>query len=173
MLKRFSENKFEIDGPPIIQNNMLFSMPWHSWTDSRVPLSGRLVSTRIPFEWTKEVNLEDLCKPVLLPEINALFIRTLKAGEFISNLVKSGENFIEQYKKAVSKYKKVFKNRNYLYSLVLNDKKDSTKTSMALVSAVLLHDHVFNKKDLENMWPVVEQLLVKKREKYLECLPKM
>ena len=165
MLKKFSENSFEIDGPPVIQNNMLHSMPWHSWTDSRVPFYGRLVSTRIPFEWAKEIKIEDLCKPALLPEINALYIRALKAGEFLADIVTSEENFIEQYKKAVAKYKKVFKNRNYLYSLVLNDKKDSTETSMALVSAVILHDHVFNRKDLENMWPVVERLLVKKRGK--------
>ena len=165
MLKRFSENSFEEDGPPVIQNNMLYSMPWHSWTDSRVPFFGKLVSTRIPFDWTKEVKLEDLCKPALLPEINALYIRALKAGEFIANIVTSEENFLDQYKKAIAKYKKTFKNRNYLYSLVLNDKKDPTETSMAMVSSVLLYDHVFNKKDLENMWPVVEKLLVKKRGK--------
>jgi len=172
MLKRFSENNFEIDGPPVIQNNMLYSMPWHSWTDSRVPLFGRLISSRIPFEWANEVKLEDLCKPALLPEINALYIRTLKAGEFIANLITSDENFIEQYKKAISKYKKVFKNRNYLYSIVLNNKKDTTETSMALASAVLLHNHVFNKKDLENMWPVVEKLLVKKRGKIFGMITK-
>jgi hypothetical protein len=172
MLKRFSENKFEIDGYPVVQNNMLYSMPWHSWTDSRISISGRLVSTRIPFQWTKEISIEDLCKPALLPEINALYIRTLKAGEFITDIVTSEENFIEQYKKAISKYKKVFKNRNYLYSLVLNDKKDPTETSMALVSAILLHEHVFNKKDLENMWPVVEKLLVKKRGKIFGMLVK-
>ena len=165
MLNKFSENKFEIDGQPVIQNNMLYSMPWHSWTDSRINLFGRLVSTRIPFEWTKEMSLDDLCKPALLPEINALYIRTLKAGEFIADIVTSKENFIDQYKKVISKYKKTFKNRNYLYSLVLNDKKDPTETSMAMTSAVLLHGHVFNTKDLENMWPVVEKLLVKKRGK--------
>jgi hypothetical protein len=165
MLKRFSENTFEVNGPPVIQNNMLYSMPWHSWTDSRINLFGNLISTRIPFEWTKEFNLEDLCKPALMPEINALYIRVLKAGEFIADIVTSEENFIDQYKKAISKYKKVFKNKNYLYSLVLNDRKDPTETSMAMTSAVLLHDHVFNTKDLENMWPVVEKLLVKKRGK--------
>jgi hypothetical protein len=172
MLKRFSENSFEIDGSPVIQNNMLFSMPWHSWTDSRVPLFGRLVSTRIPFEWTKDVKIEDLCKPALLPEINALYIRALKAGEFIADIVTSEENFIDQYKKAISKYKKTFKNRNYLYSIILNDKKDPTETSMALVSAVTLHDHVFNKNDLENMWPVVEKLLVRKRGKLFGIITK-
>ena len=165
MLKRFSENNFEVDGPPVIQNNALYSMPWHSWTDSRVPLFGKLISTRIPFNWTNELKLEDLCKPALLPEINALYIRVLKAGEFLSDIVTSEENFIDQYKKAITKYKKIFKNKNYLYSLVLNDRKDPTETSMALTSAVLLHDHVFNTKDLENMWPVVEKLLVKKRGK--------
>ena len=165
MLKRFSENNLEEDGPPVIQNNTLYSMPWHSWTDSRVPFFGKLISTRIPLQWTKELKLEELCKPALLPEINALYIRVLKAGEFLSDVVTSEENFIDQYKKAITKYKKVFKNKNYLYSLVLNDKKDPTETSMAMTSAVLLHDHVFNTKDLENMWPVVEKLLVKKRGK--------
>ncbi|MEM5778262.1 MAG: hypothetical protein QXD43_00790 [Candidatus Aenigmatarchaeota archaeon] len=172
MLKKFSENKFEIDGPPVIHFNLLYSMPWHSWTDSRIPFNGRLISTRIPFEWTKEVSIEELCKLALLPEINALYIRALKAGEFIANLTKSEENFIEPYKKAVEKYKKVFKNKNYLYSLILNDKKDPTETSMALVSAVLLYEHVFNKKDLENMWPIVEKLLVKKRGKVFGILTK-
>ncbi|MEM5872307.1 MAG: hypothetical protein QXD55_00380 [Candidatus Aenigmatarchaeota archaeon] len=172
MLKKFSENKFEIDGPPVIHFNLLYSMPWHSWTDSRIPFNGRLISTRIPFEWTKDVSIEELCKPALLPEINALYIRALKAGEFIANLTKSEENFIEPYKKAVEKYKKVFKNKNYLYSLILNDKKDPTETSMALVSAVLLYEHVFNKKDLENMWPIVEKLLVKKRGKVFGILTK-
>ena len=170
MLKKFSENKIEIDGPPVIQNDILYSMPWHSWTDSRISFNGRLISARIPFEWTKELKLEDLCKPVLMPEINALYIRVLKAGEFLSDLVTSEENFIDQYKKAISKYKKIFKNRNYLYSIVLDDKKDPTETSMAMVSSVLLHGHVFTKKDLENMWPVVEKLLVKKRGKIFGML---
>lgn len=172
VLKKFSENKFEIDGNPVIHNDMLYSMPWHSWTDSRVPFYGRLISTRIPFEWTKEVKIEDLCKPALLPEINALYIRALKAGEFITDLVKSEENFIDQYKKASSKYKKLFKNKHYLYSLILDDKKDPTETSMALVSSILLYNHVFNKSDLENMWPVVEKLLVKKRGKIFGMLLK-
>lgn len=172
MLKRFSENKFETDGPPVTQNDVLYSMPWHSWTDSRVPFFGKLISTRIPFEWTKEIKVEDLCKPALLPEINALYIRALKAGEFIADIVTSEENFIEQYKKAISKYKKIFKNRNYFYSIVLDNKKDPTETSMALVSAVLLHEHVFNKKDLENMWNVVERLLVKKKGKIFGMLVK-
>jgi len=172
ILKKFSENKFEIEGNPVIHNDMLYSMPWHSWTDSRVPFYGRLISTRIPFEWTKDVKVEDLCKPALLPEINALYIRVLKAGEFITDLVKSEENFIDQYKKASSKYKKLFKNKHYLYSLILDDKKDSTETSMALVSSVLLYNHVFNKSDLENMWPVVEKLLVKKRGKIFGMLLK-
>jgi len=171
-LKKFSENKFEIDGSPVIHNDMLYSMPWHSWTDSRVPFYGRLISTRIPFEWTKEVKIEDLCKPALLPEINALYIRVLKAGEFITDLVKSEENFIDQYKKASSKYKKIFKNKHYLYSLIIDGKKDSTETSMALVSSVLLYNHVFNKNDLENMWHVVEKLLVKKRGKIFGMLLK-
>ena len=172
MLKKFSENSFEVDGPPVIQNNLIFSMPWHSWTDSRVPFYGRLISTRIPFEWTREVSLDDLCKPALLPEVNALYIRALKAGEFIADIVTSEENFIDQYKKAVSRYKKVFKNRNYLYSIILNDKKDPTETSIALVSSVILHDHVFNTKDLENMWPVVEKLLIKKRGKIFGIITK-
>jgi hypothetical protein len=172
VLKKFSENKFEIDGNPVIHNDMLYSMPWHSWTDSRIPFYGRLISTRIPFEWTKEVKVEDLCKPALLPEINALYIRALKAGEFITDLVKSEESFIDQYKKASSKFKKIFKNKHYLYSLILDDKKDPTETSMALVSSVLLYNHVFNKNDLENMWPVVEKLLVKKRGKIFGMLLK-
>ena len=172
ILKKFSENKFEIDGNPVIHNDMLYAMPWHSWTDSRIPFSGRLISTRIPFEWAKEAKIEDICKPVLLPEINALYIRALKAGEFIADLVKSEENFIDQYKKSISKYKKVFKNKHYLYSMILDDKKDPTETSMALVSAVLLYNHVFNKNDLENMWPVVEKLLVKKRGKIFGMLLK-
>lgn len=165
MLKKFGENKLEVDGPPVIHNDMLYSMPWHSWTDSRVPFNGRLLSTRIPFDWTKEVSTEDLCKPSLLPEINALYIRALKAGEFFSNLTTSEDNFMDEYKKALAKYKKTFKDKHYLYSIVLNDKKDPTETSMALVSAVLLYNDVFNKKDLENMWPHVEKLLVKKRGK--------
>jgi hypothetical protein len=172
MLKRFSENKPEIDGPPVIQNNLLYSMPWHSWTDSRIPFFGRLISTRIPFDWTREVKIDDLCKPALLPEINALFIRTLKIGEFLADIVTSEENYIDQCKKAIIKYKKIFKNRNYLYSLVLDDKKDPTETSMAMVSAVLLFEHVFNKNDLENMWPVVEKLLVKKRGKIFGIITK-
>jgi glycogen debranching enzyme len=172
MLKRFSENSFEVDGLPVIQNNMLYAMPWHSWADSRLPFYGKLVSTRIPFEWAREVSLEDLCKPALLPEVNALYIRTLKAGEFFADVVTSEENFIEQHKKAILKYKKTFKNRNYLYSIVLNERKDPTETSMALVSAVTLHDHVFNTKDLENMWPVVEKLLVKKRGKMFGIITK-
>jgi hypothetical protein len=172
LLKRFSENKIETEGAPVIHNDMLFSMPWHSWTDSRIPFYGRMISTRIPFEWTKEVNIDDLCKPSLLPELNALYIRALKTGEFLADTLKSEENLIDQYKKAVSKYKKIFKNRRYINSIVLDDRKDPTETSMALVSSVLLYDHVFNKKDLENMWPVVEKLLVKKKGKIFGMLVK-
>jgi glycogen debranching enzyme len=43
---------------------------------------------------------------------------------------------------------------------------------MALVSSILLYNHVFNKSDLENMWPVVEKLLVKKRGKIFGMLLK-
>ncbi|MFH1229465.1 MAG: hypothetical protein V1678_03515 [Candidatus Aenigmatarchaeota archaeon] len=170
LLKKFSENKFESDGQPVIHDGMLYSMPWHSWTDSRIPFYGRLISTRIPFEWTKEVDIEHLCKPALLPEINALYIRVLRAGETISGIAKSDDNFFNYYKNAISKYKKIFKNKRYLYSLILGDKKDSTETSMALVSAVLLHGHVFDSNDLKNMWPSVQNLLVKKRGKIFGML---
>jgi len=164
ILDKFSKNKIEVDGMPVFQKNLLLSMPWHSWTDSRIPFMNRLVSTRIPSDWLKE-NLEESCKQALLPEINALFIRALKAGEFITNLIGPEYNFIEPYKKALSEYKKVFKNKNYLFSIAMNDKKDPTETSMALVSSVLLYDHLFNKRDLERMWPTAEKLLVKKRGK--------
>jgi len=163
MFRRFSGNKMEIDGPPVIQNYMLYSMPWHSWTDSRIPFLGRLISTRIPNELVKQENLEEICKPALLPEINAMFIRALKLGELLGD--KSNI-----YEKTVDKYKKVFQNNDFLYSIVINDKKDPTETSMGLVSAVLLHNHVFNNKDLENMWPSVQKLLVKRNGKLFGIL---
>ncbi len=164
LFKRFSENKIEIDGPPVIQNYMLYSMPWHSWTDSRVPFMGKMISTRIPKEWIKKENLEEICKPALLPEINAMFIRALKVGEIL------GKNIGNFYKKAVEKYKKVFQNNSFLYSIVINDKKDPTETSMALVSVVLLHKHIFNKNDLEKMWSYVQKLLVKNNGKIFGIL---
>jgi hypothetical protein len=83
VLKRFSESKIEVNGPPVVQNYMLYCLPWHSWTDSRIPFMGKLISTRIPLEWVNGDNLEEMCKPVLLPEINAMFIRTLKMAEHL------------------------------------------------------------------------------------------
>jgi hypothetical protein len=163
LFKRFSENKIENDGPPTIKNHMLYCMPWHSWTDSRVPFMGRLVSTRMPSEWVKNDNLEEICKPALLPEINAMFIRVLKTAESL------GKDIGEFYKKALEKYK-VFLNNDFLYSIIINDKKDPTETSMALVSAVLLYDHVFDKKDLERMWPHVEKLLIRRNGKVFGVL---
>jgi len=164
LFKRFSENRIETNGPPVIQNYMLYSMPWHSWTDSRIPFMERMISTRIPNEWIKKENLEEISKPSLLPEINAMFIRTLKVGELLGKDVK------DFYKKSVEKYKKVFQNNDFLYSIVINNKKDPTETSMALVSAVLLYKHVFNKKDLEKMWPSVQKLLVKRNGKLFGIL---
>lgn len=154
IFKRFSENKMEIDGPPVIKNYLLYSMPWHSWTDSRIPIKGRLVSTRIPSEWLE--NLDEVCKPALLPEINAMFIRSLKTAEEL------GKDTGDFYKRAIEMYKKTFLNNSFLYSLIMNDKKDPTETSMALISAVLLYNHVFDKKELEKMWPHVERLLVRR-----------
>jgi len=164
LFKKFSENKIETDGLPVIRNHMLYSMPWHSWTDSRIPFMGRMISTRIPKDWIKEENLEEICKPVLLPEINAMFIRTLKIGEVL------GKGLEDFYKKSVEKYKKVFQNSGFLYSIIINDKKDHTETSMALNSAVLLYKYVFNKKDLEKMWPSVQKLLVKTNGKLFGIL---
>jgi hypothetical protein len=164
IIKRFSESKMEVNGPPVIQNYLLYCLPWHSWTDSRVPFMGKLMSTRIPLEWIKQDNLEEMCKPVLLPEINALFIRTLKTAEYM------GKDIGNFYRNAVEKYKKFFQNNDFLYSIVIHDKKDSTETSMALVSAVLLYDIVFDKKDLERMWPYVEKLLVRRNGKLFGIL---
>ena len=73
-------------------------------------------------------------------------------------------------KKSVEKYKKVFQNSGFLYSIIINDKKDHTETSMALNSAVLLYKYVFNKKDLEKMWPSVQKLLVKRNGKLFGIL---
>ena len=164
LFKRFSENRIEINGLPVIRNYMLYSMPWHSWTDSRIQFEERKISIRIPLEWIKKENLEELCKPALLPEINAMFIRTLKVAELL------GKDIGDTYKKSVEKYKEVFLNNDFLYSIVINDKKDPTETSMALVSAVLLYNHAFNKKDLENMWPSVQKLLVKRNGKLFGIL---
>ncbi len=164
ILKRFSENKMEVNGSPVIQNYMLYCLPWHSWTDSRVPFMGKLISTRIPLEWVNGDNMEEMCKPVLLPEVNALFIRTLKMAEYL------GKDVGNLYKNAVEKYKKFFQNNDFLYSIVVNDKRDPTETSMALVSAVLLHGIVFDKKDLEKMWPCVEKLLVRRNGKLFGML---
>lgn len=164
IFKRFSKNRIETNGLPVIRNYMLYSMPWHSWTDSRIPFMSRMISTRIPAEWIKEENLEEVCKPALLPEINAMFIRTLKVGELL------GKNIGDFYKKTVEKYKEVFQNNDFLYSIVIKDKKDPTETSMALVSAVLLYDYVFNKKDLENMWSAVQKLLVRRNGKLFGIL---
>jgi len=164
LFKRFSENRIEINGPPVIQNYLLYSMPWHSWTDSRISFMGKMISTRIPNEWINEKDLKEICKPSLLPEINAMFIRTLKVGEML------GKDIGDFYKKAVERYKKIFQNNDFLYSIVINDKKDPTETSMALVSAVLLYNHVFNKKDLEKMWPSIQKLLVERNGKLFGVL---
>jgi len=164
LFKKFSENKIKIDGPPVIQDYMLYSMPWHSWTDSRVLFMGKMISTRIPREWIKEENLEEMLKPSLLPEINAMFIKTLKVAEQLGN------DTGDFYKKSVEKYKKVFQNNDFLYSVIIKDKKDPTETSMALNSAVLLYNHVFNKKDLEKMWPSIQKLLVKMNGKLFGIL---
>ncbi len=164
LFKKFSENKIENNGPPVIKHYMLYSMPWHSWTDSRIPFRGDMISTRIPHEWVKEENLEEILKPCLLPEINAMFIRTLKVVELL------GKDLGNFYKKSLEKYKKIFQNNDFLYSIIINDKKDATETSMALNSAVLLYNHVFNKKDLEKMWPSVQKLLVKRSGKLFGIL---
>ncbi len=164
IFKRFSENRIETNGPPVIQNYILYSMPWHSWTDSRTFFMRKMISTRIPNEWVNEENLEEICKQALLPEINAMFIRTLKVGEIL------GKYLGDFYKKSIEKYKKIFQNNDFLYSIVINDKKDPTETSMALISAVLLYDHVFNKKDLEKMWPSIQKLLVKRNGKLFGVL---
>ncbi|NIO44645.1 MAG: hypothetical protein GTN36_03785 [Candidatus Aenigmarchaeota archaeon] len=164
LFKKFSENKIEIDGPPVIRDYMLYSMPWHSWTDSKISFMGKMISTRIPRNWITEDNLEEMLKPSLLPEINAMFIRTLKLAEQL------GKDIGDFYKKSVENYKKVFQNKDFLYSIIINDKRDPTETSMALISAVLLYNHVFNKKDLEKMWPSIQKLLVKKDEKLFGVL---
>ncbi len=162
VLKKLSENK--AGNNPFIHNHLLYCLPWYSWTDSRVPITGRMVSTRIPVNWINNESIDELSKPVLLPEINAMFIRFLKAGDLL------GRDTEELYKKAVEKYRKTFLNDSFLYSMVANDKKDPTESSIALVSSVLLYNHVFDKKDLERMWPHVERLLVRREGKLFGML---
>jgi hypothetical protein len=140
---------------PEIKNSMLYCLPWHSWTDSRVNIDGKMFPTRIPFEWSSEY----AGQRVLLPEINAMFIRFLGFGE------KLGKETKDMYEKAKDAYKKVFSNGDFLCSVVMDSKKDATESSMALVSSVLLHDIVFDKSDLERMWPSIERLLVRKKSK--------
>jgi hypothetical protein len=154
LLKRLLESK---EGP-VVRDSMLYCFPWQSWTDSMVGFSGRKVPERIPLEWGDVDG-----QLALLPEINAMFIKFLKIGESL------GIDTGEMYKKAVDGFG-IFKNRDFLYSAIIGDKKDPTESSMALVSAVLLHNHAFSRGDLEKMWPSVEKLLVKREGKLFGML---
>jgi hypothetical protein len=160
LLKRLTENKIE-SGLPAIKDGMLYCHPSYSWTDSKVDFNGRMVSTRIPFDWLNENYDSD--KQALLPEINAMLIRFLKFG------VSLEKDTNDSYKKSIEAYK-IFKSKDFLYSLVSGDRKDPTESSMALVSSVLLDNHVFNKDDLERMWPSVEKLLVRREGKLFGIL---
>jgi hypothetical protein len=142
---------------PHIRNGLLYCLPNFSWVDSMVNVDGKQVPSRVPSDWNVG------CKPSLLPEINAMFIRFLSFGQSI------GRDTAVFYKKAIEGYS-VFKNCDYLHSVIIDDKKDRTESSMALVSAVLLYDHVFSKKDLEKMWPYVERLLVRREGKLFGIL---
>ena len=164
----FSKNKMKEEGPPVIRKDLLYSMPWQSWTDNRILFMDRLISARIPHEWMTKDNLPEISRPCLLPEINALFIRTLFAGENIAKIVggmKDMERYRKLYKKAIEKYKKFFMGDDFFYSIIVGNMNDETPSSVALVSMILLYDHVFDKSDLERMWPYVKSLLVKRKNK--------
>ena len=142
---------------PEVRNNLLYCLPQFSWVDSMLNIKGRNVPSRVPSDWNCDGKLS------LLPEVNAMFIRFLKFGQSISRDT-SG-----LYKNAIENYE-IFMNGGYLYSVIVDDKKDQTESSMALVSAVLLYEHVFSREDLVRMWPSVERLLVKRNGKLFGML---
>lgn len=165
-IETFSNNKKREDGPPVIKKGLVYSMPWHSWTDKRILFMNKLISARIPSEWLTESNLQEIGRPCLLPEINALFIRALYAGENIAKVAGSMndiDRYRKLYNKAVEKYKRTFMNNDFLYSIVVGNLMDENESSVAVISAVLLYDHVFDNNDLKKMWPYIQSLLVKRR----------
>lgn len=169
----FSNNKLKEDGPPVIRKGLIYSMPWHSWTDKRILFMNKLISARIPSEWMTKNNLQNISRPCLLPEINALFIRSLYAGENIAKVagsMKDIDKYRKMYNKAVDRYKKTFMNNDFLYSMVVGNMQDENESSVAVVSAALLYDHVFDVNDLKNMWPYVQSLLVKRKNKVFGIL---
>lgn len=137
---------------PAIVNGLVRCLPWHSWTDSRVLVNGKMVPARIPREWLPIYSGQR----VLLPEVNAMFIRMLNYGKSI------GKETDYLYEKAKEAYRKTFINNDFICSAVMDGMKDTTESSMALSSAVILYGHVFNKNDLEKMWPFIEKLIVRR-----------
>ena len=145
---------------PAMKEGLLYCLPWQSWTDSRISINGRSVPTRIPLEWLGKYETD---KRVLLPEINAMFIRTLKFAENLG----VAENSL--YKEAIKKYD-VFLNKNFLYCVIMDNMKDVTESSMAMVSSVLLYGHVFKKNDLKRMWESIEKISVRRDGKLFGVL---
>jgi len=137
------------------QNGLLLSPPYASWIDCRMEAGGKKISDRVPSDWGLGT--------VLLPEINAQWIRALWFGVKLSEMLGRKEpktKFLEAYEKAVKNYKKTFWNGERIYSAI-GKKKDETRSSVGVVSAVLLKDFVFSENDLRKMWPSVKELIVK------------
>jgi len=175
VLKKLRENFLdEKNGPPVYRNGLIYSVPNHSWTDSRIWYKKYIVPSRIPvkildqlYEYKGEGFYEEIYKPkYLLPEINALWIKAL------SNCVKMAELLNISYDREIKifldrmsrRFKQVFIKENKVLSLIYPFKNliDTATSSMGMVS-IALTSFLFDMDELLNLWKSFKKILVYRR----------
>jgi glycogen debranching enzyme len=171
------------------ETGLLLSVPSHSWADARHPVvvNGRSVPSfplRVPVEWVRSGSLDESilmevnCPKYYLPEINALWIRTLEEIigllriENLHSLTDAQrwsilDEFETMLTKAKLSYMRIFWNdaKGFMYSILTEDlaKKDDTETSFAVVSAALL-ENLLSTEEVRRIWNVTKERLLVRRE---------
>ncbi|MEB3329630.1 MAG: hypothetical protein VKQ33_10395 [Candidatus Sericytochromatia bacterium] len=170
--------------PVLLENGLLLSLPHEGWMDSRrVVFSERLTVADLPVRCPVTWQLQDIADfkdshhtweqyqypTFYLPELNAMWLRALKAGLRLAGEAGAADwlrELQEVEEAARTAYRGVFWNDHarYVFNVATLDRRiDGTPSAAGVEAAAWLGEDVFTRRELEHIWQVARHRLLVQR----------